>query len=103
MKEYQVINSDNAKVCPKCGYNYVSPVAVYVSMGNQQMEVTSDNITLHRYIKPVDQCRGVIVTREFVCENGHRWLEIEQFHKGETFTETQIITNEGPNDVIWRD
>lgn len=98
MIEYE--NSTELK-CPKCGYNYVYPVAVYIICGNTRHTITGNGYAQETIAG--NDSRGVIIVREFRCESEDcRWLEIDEFHKGNVNQETReiepLIGNTG---VIW--
>lgn len=92
------------KTCPKCGNEMVWPVAVYVICGETSYTITSKGCEESLPILS-NPARGVIIAREFICENHDcRWREIEEFHKGTVFTSTEIVPLlYGPNSIIWRD
>ena len=92
------------KKCPICGSEQVWPVAVYVICGKTSYRITADG--LEESLPVLDNsARGVIVTREFLCETHDcRWREVEQFHKGSVFETTEIVPLfYGPSTIIWRD
>lgn len=107
---------DEVKLCPICGYDYVAPVGVYVRTKAPHAPGEPELPTLHAITSAgcstsednLDDeggiIRGVIVIREFLGECGHRWIEEEQFHKGNTLKSwRQLPAHHGPTDVIWRD
>ena len=96
-------NLEDAKTCPVCRDEYSFPVAVSVICGTRLYKIT------HSGCEEIDYSghpeRGVIIVLEYLCESKeHRWREIEQFHKGITYEETQIVNRfSGPSKIIWRD
>lgn len=88
---------DNTKKCSVCGFDYVALYKIEIIMGGIKVTVNGiDDIT-------TDTCnnngaRGVIVKRYYVCENGHEFIEEEQFHKGQTYTDITDITKS----CLWR-
>lgn len=84
------IDWDGDKKCPVCGNLYVRPSAVYVVCGDTQISITGEKeIQIKSIPSPVT--RGVIVYRDYGCEGGHQWREVERFHKGNTYMETIIL------------
>src|SRR4029453_6932671 len=84
--------------CPQCppGAGWVHPVSVQVwpcetSSGTGMrlalgagLLVTAAGVQL--LTAPVT-VRGVVITVEYGCEDGHRFAEVTHFHKGQTFRE----------------
>ena len=94
---------DKRIVCPVCGYEYAHPVAVYALCNQTRYSITATGLETEMGDFGVST-RGVILVREYLCEMHHRWYEIEQFNKGETFIETRIAEPLiGPTATIWRD
>lgn len=89
---------ENTKKCPECGFEFVALYKIEIIMGDIKVTVNGvDDIT-------TDTCnnngaRGVIVKRYYVCEEGHEFIEEEQFHKGQTYVDTTIIIKS----CLWRD
>lgn len=83
-------------VCPACGFDHVHPVRVEViSPGAEKGKVTVDNagIRIDPNYPPVG--RGVGITLDFVCEDGHRFTITYAFHKGQTLRRV-IVSSSGP-------
>ena len=96
---------EEMKHCPICGGDLVRPVGVYVRRGSVLHAITARGYELRPvYFEESAHIRGVVIIREFLGECGHRWIEREQFHKGNTLQERQRINASfGPTAVIWRD
>lgn len=91
------------KTCPKCGSENVHPVAVYVICGNTVYTITHDGCYESLPIFE-NSARGVIIVREFLCENQDcRWRETEEFCCGTVSVSKEIVPLfYGPDSVIWR-
>jgi hypothetical protein len=78
---------DHTSVVCLCGEQYVYPVAVRVARGATVSETTSNGARQtgpHR-LKSAPVGRGATIEVEFNCESGHKFVQVLQFHKGETF------------------
>ena len=90
------------KKCPVCGGENVALVRGYLSLGRDAYEIAAGQKTTYsEETKP--SVRGSVTIREYFCEDGHRWEEVEQFHKGNTYTEIRILDGDRPTKPIWRD
>jgi hypothetical protein len=89
--------------CPVCDFDCVHPEAVVVNAGGV-ITIIEDQIPQITRGNPTG--RGVSIWLHFACENGHRWTERYQFHKGSTFKELVIDEPYNPGEwprTIWRD
>ena len=98
---------EDTKKCPNCGYGWVHPVAVYVRTDMELHTITCKGHEVQSTFStwPCSKTppRGVIIAREYLGECGHRWLETEQFHKGEVFQgRMDLVSYVGPTETIWR-
>jgi hypothetical protein len=99
--------TEPALACPVCGLEYVHPVGVECCPSGPRGHVRIDAQGVHMDPRPGSQGRGVAVTLEFLCENGHLFTYRLAFHEGATFLE-RILAN-APQDAdewpqtIWRD
>lgn len=96
------------KKCPVCGGELVHPVAVYIRTGDALHTVTSKGYDEKYPVWPwpctSSSPRGVVIGREYLGECGHRWLETEQFHKGQVLEDcVELVSYAGPMETIWRD
>jgi hypothetical protein len=89
--------------CPKCGQEFVHPVAVRVNPAGAypgSVEVRHDGLHLDR--ASAAEGRGVRISVCFRCESGHGFSMELLFHKGTTYTQLALQTAPWP-DTIWRD
>lgn len=111
LNEYSksIWDDDNmtAITCPVCGFDYVHPEKVVINAGGVITSIEGKFPVIGKG-KPAG--RGVSVWQYFWCEDGHRWVERYQFHKGTTLRKTTII-NDTDNKLdgefcpptMWRD
>lgn len=88
--------------CPQCGYTNIHPIGVSVLRGTDETTVTSASITVK---EAENDNRGVVITMEYACENGHHGNIIFHFCKGETLISHQILQSYDTLDfeTIWRE
>ncbi len=99
-------NDETVLLCPVCGDEYVSPVAVDCrSPGGEKGHVRIDRQGLRLDPTAPAVGRGALVTLRFCCESGHGFGYGFHSHKGNTFVRRET----GPQDVplplrypIWR-
>lgn len=94
-------------VCPECGLDYVHPTGLRCDpVGRDAKLVTVDADGVSERKSDIDGRRGVEITLQFECENGHLFQYLLSFHKGHTFLKTQAISlifNSLICRTIWRD
>lgn len=96
------LETTKVKGCPVCNQTMIRPVAVYVVCGNIIYTITRGGFEQEECADTYG--RGVKIIREYVGECGHRWRDIEEFHKGSVYQRANILYEPiGPKDVIWRD
>ena len=75
-------------VCPFCQCDHVHIEKVEVDRMGEITIVDGNNpvdfVTADKHFSPLATA-GSSVTTYFFCENGHRWMEVRQFHKGYVF------------------
>ena len=90
--------------CPVCKWEMVHPIGVSIApvFGNVQVSVTSEEIkTTSTNLS--EKTRGIVISLDFTCEEGHAFTHTFQFHKGGTYILTEQKSEEPENGVIWRD
>jgi hypothetical protein len=65
--------------CPQCAFEYLHPISVSVHRGDDKTTVTSESVIVK---EEKNEKRGVTITMEYACENGHHGNLIFQFYKG---------------------
>lgn len=103
--------SDAYLVCPECKCELVHPVAITCNpAGNDRGEVRIDSRGLCKDVDAKTVGRGVLLTQEYHCENGHRFKYSWHFHKGSTYCSIEMlrgITDEEVEEfaitTLWRD
>ena len=91
-------------LCPICGGTYVHPVAVACHPAGSpggEVVVRANGV----YLNPSNGIpgeRGVRITLQFWCEEGHAFTYAFQFHKGQTFLEQRSQIPALSEPVIWR-
>ena len=94
-------------VCPVCGDNYIHPVQIdcspYGKHGRGYVKVDADGIHLNQTASPSG--RGALIALKFMCEQGHVFDYVLNFHKGTTFvnSEARDIVDGESFETIWRD
>ena len=87
--------------CPQCNFDYIHLLSVVVLRGTDQTRISSEGIFVQ---EAENRMRGVRISIEYHCENGHHGRIIMQFYKGNVFVEHEnlpIVTAERGHD-IWR-
>jgi hypothetical protein len=98
--------TEPALACPVCGFEYVHPVGVECCPSGPSGHVRIDAQGVHLAPGLAPQGRGVAVTLEFFCENGHLFTYRLAFREGLTFLERTMA--DVPQDAaewprtIWR-
>lgn len=87
-------------LCGCCGWEYLHPVRVEVSRGDDTIIVTRDGIE-RREEKNIS--RGVWIGIDFVCESHDSSRLSFQFHKGMTYVNTRSLGDVDDAKTIWRD
>jgi len=97
-------------LCPKCGYDYVSPVGVLVEPVEGKRSVYINSNGVHTGISnKAEKQRGISIATTFLCEDGHQWDETRVFYKGITIHRNENITTYKVSEhgfvpeTIWRD
>ena len=94
----RIVNEDGQMLCPICQFEYVHMEGIGVNRMGEIMVVDGND--------PVDifkgePCgRGSCVVTYFYCEAGHRWKEVRQFNKGNTYEE--IVRMPDVTTKYWR-
>jgi len=99
--------TEPALACPVCGFEYVHPVGVECCPSGPRGHARIDAEGVHMDPAAGSPGRGVAVTLDFLCENGHLFTYRLAFHEGRTFLERTMAN--APRDAgqwprtIWRD
>jgi hypothetical protein len=89
--------------CPACDFEYMYPTRVEVDRGGEVVQVDAEGVGFAWRRRAA---RGVIITLEFACENGHRSRLGLRFHKGQTYVRSEVlgaIADDAWPPTIWRD
>lgn len=86
--------------CPQCGFEYVHIIKLKCLRGNDETLVTSERICVH---EAKGEGRGVKITLEYACENGHHGNIVFHFHEGMTYYKNEKLANIEDWKDIWRD
>lgn len=101
-----------AVCCPICGYDYIHPIEVCINSGG---DVTRTNSRGSTKAQGKANGRGASIYITYLCEydcmddgeispHAHKFIEVIQFHKGQTFKKTFHFGKPTEEDVvIWRD
>lgn len=95
------ISGDTTLKCPQCGFEYLHPISVSIHRKNDKTAVTNEAIIVK---EEENKTRGVTITMEYCCEDGHHGELTFQFHKGVIYVEHKPL--EPTCDIlknIWRD
>lgn len=94
------ITSDETTLkCPECGDEHLHIVSVDVHRGNDKTTISNEAITVK---EEKNETRGVTITLEYVCENGHHGKIIFQFHKGMSYVTHESLDPNTDRQIIWR-
>ena len=93
--------------CPQCGFEFIHLIRLTCLRGTDLTTITAKGIFVE---EAENKTRGVRITLEYQCENGHRGEIILQFHKGNVFINHKTIPTEYDEEGhyvleadIWRD
>lgn len=112
MPELADFDHESVVKCPgdhggPSAYDHAHPTALRVYRKDDMVVVDASGVRIER--ASGDNRRGVLVEQDYDIECGHYVTVRQQFHKGQTFTETVVHGNrpvdaaDGIAPAIWRD
>jgi hypothetical protein len=94
------LDSRTTLKCPQCGFECFHPISVSIHRGNDKTIVSSESIVIK---EEKNEKRGVTITIEYHCENGHHGEIIFQFYKGATYVTHEPKEPLTKWETLWRD
>ncbi|MBN1245856.1 hypothetical protein JXA31_09715 [Candidatus Bathyarchaeota archaeon] len=93
-------------LCPACGCECVHPMKVKVATSSKVVVIERKRVQVIEAetaeTREAKQERGVRITLEYHCENGHHGNLILQFHKGNTVVLHEDLPPEREAETLWR-